>query len=211
MLVIGLTGSMGMGKSAAAAHFARSGIAVFDADAQVHRLYEGEAVAAIEAAFPGVARAGKVDRTLLAAQVAGSRERLKQLEAIIHPLVVEAEIEFLREQEAKGAKLAVLEIPLLFETDAHERVDVSIVMSAPDDVQMERVLARPGMTAEKFAGLKARQMPDAEKRARADYVVDSGSGLENMQAEVDKLIESLQDRPGTVMERLRNRRAPGGA
>ena len=211
MLVIGLTGSMGMGKSAAAAHFASRGIAVFDADAQVHRLYEGEAVAAIEAAFPGVARAGKVDRTLLAARVTGSRERLKQLEAIIHPLVVEAEIEFLREQEAKGAKLAVLEIPLLFETDAHERVDVSIVMSAPDDVQMERVLARPGMTAEKFAGLKARQMPDAEKRARADYVVDSGSGLENMQAEVDKLIESLQDRPGTVMERLRNRRAPGGA
>ena len=211
MLVIGLTGSMGMGKSAAAAQFARRGIAVFDADAQVHRLYEGEAVPAIEAAFPGVARAGKVDRTLLAERVAGSRERLKQLEAIIHPLVIEAEMEFLREQEAKGAKLAVLEIPLLFETDAHERVDISIVMSAPEDVQMERVLARPGMTAEKFAGLKARQMPDAEKRARADFVVESGSGLENMQAEVDKLIESLQDRDGTVMERLRNWRARGSA
>ena len=207
MLVIGLTGSMGMGKSTAAAHFARRGVAVFDADAHVHRLYEGEAIPAIEAAFPGVARAGKIDRTLLAAHVAGSRERLKQLEAIIHPLVVEAEIAFLREQQDKGATLAVLEIPLLFETDAHERVDVSIVISAPEDLQMERVLARPGMTAEKFEGLKARQMPDAEKRARADFVVDSGSGMENMQAEVDKLIESLQDREGTVMERLRGRKA----
>ena len=211
MLVIGLTGSMGMGKSAAAAHFARRGIAVFDADAHVHRLYEGEAVAAIEAAFPGVARAGKIDRSLLATRVAASRERLKQLEAIIHPLVVEAEIDFLREEERSGAKLAVLEIPLLFETDAHERVDVSIVMSAPEGVQLERVLARPGMTAEKFAGLKARQLTDAEKRALADFVVESGSGLENMQAEVDKLIESLQDRAGTVMERLRHWRPRGGA
>lgn len=204
MLVIGLTGSMGMGKSAAAAHFAARGVPVFDADACVHRLYAGEAAAAIEAAFPGVAPLGHVERKRLAEQVAGSPERLRQLEQIIHPMVVKAEIDFLRAQETKGIRLAVLEIPLLFETDAHERVDVSIVMSAPAAVQMERVLARPGMTAEKFAALQARQMPDAKKRARADYVVDSGAGLEDMQAEIDKLIESLQDREGTVMQRLRH-------
>lgn len=204
MLVIGLTGSIGMGKSAAASHFAARGVPVFDADAYVHRLYAGPAVAAIEAAFPGVAPSGHVDRTLLAERVAGSAERLRQLEQIIHPMVVEAEIDFLRAQEAKGERLAVLEIPLLFETDAHERVDVSIVMSAPEAVQMERVLARPGMTAEKFASLGARQMPDAEKRARADFIVDSGTGLEDMQTEIDKLIESLQDREGTVMQRLRH-------
>ncbi|MGI8725429.1 MAG: dephospho-CoA kinase [Methyloceanibacter sp.] len=204
MLVIGLTGSMGMGKSAAAAHFAARGVKVFDADACVHRLYAGEAVAAIEAAFPGVAPQGHVDRRLLAEQVAGSPARLRQLEQIIHPLVVKAEIDFLRAEEAKGAKLAVLEIPLLFETDAQERVDVSIVVSAPEAMQRERVLARPGMTKEKFAGLQARQMPDAEKRARAAFIVDSGTGLEDMQAEIDKLIESLLDREGTVMQRLRH-------
>ena len=204
MLVIGLTGSMAMGKSAAAAQFALRGVPVFDADAHVHRLYAGEAVAAIEAAFPGVAPQGHVDRRLLAEQVAGSPARLKQLEQIIHPMVVKAEIDFLRAEEAKGAKLAVLEIPLLFETDAHQRVDVSIVVSAPEAMQRERVLARPGMTKEKFAGLQARQMPDAEKRARADFIVDSGTGLEDMQAEIDKLIESLQDREGTVMRRLRH-------
>ncbi len=203
MLVIGLTGGIGMGKSAAAEHFARRGVPVFNADACVHRLYEGLAVAPIEAAFPGVTQAGRVDRKLLAAEVAGSPERLRQLEKIVHPMVVKAEIDFLREQERKGAQLAVLEIPLLFETGAEARVDVTIVLSAPSEVQRERVLARPGMTQEKFADLVARQLPDTTKRARADFIVDSGTSLADMRGEIDKLIESLQKREGRVMERLR--------
>jgi dephospho-CoA kinase len=150
MLVIGLTGGIGMGKSAAAQHFASRGIPVFSADDCVHRLYEGEAVAAIEAAFPGATRDGRVDRKLLAAQVTGHSERLRKLESIVHPMVVKAEVDFLRKQETKGARMAVLEIPLLFETGAEKRVDVTIVMSAPKEVQRERVLARPGMTAEEL-------------------------------------------------------------
>jgi len=204
MLVIGLTGGMGMGKTSAAAHFRARGVPVFDADAYVHRLYESEAVDVIEAAFPGVTRDGRVDRTLLAKEVSGNPERLTQLEAIVHPLVVKAEIDFLRDQEKMGASLAVLEIPLLFETGAEARTDVTIALSASDSVQRERVLARPGMTEEKFAALRARQLTDAQRRARADYVVDSGTNLENMQAQLDTLIESLQDRDGQVMERLRH-------
>src|SRR4029453_19261155 len=158
------TGGIGMGKSAAADHFARRGIPVFDADAYVHRLYEGEAVAAIEGAFPGVTREGRVDRKLLGQQVIGHPERLRKLESIVHPIVVKAEIDFLREQERKGAPMAVLEIPLLFETGAEKRIDVTIVVSAPRDVQRQRVLARSGMTAEKLEHLLARQLPDAERR-----------------------------------------------
>ena len=203
MLVIGLTGGIGMGKSAAAERFASHGIPVFNADLCVHRLYEGEAVAAIEAEFPGVAVAGKVDRKLLSGRIAGAPERLRRLEAIVHPLVVAAEIDFLREQEKRGAKLAVLEIPLLFETGAERRVDVTVVLSAPAEVQRERVLARPGMTADKLEHLLARQLPDAERRARADYVVDSGLPLADMHAGIDKLIESLQTREGRVMQHLR--------
>ncbi len=203
MLVIGLTGGMGMGKSSAAAHFRRRGVPVFDADAYVHRLYESAAVPAIEAAFPGTTREGRVDRTLLAKEVAGQPERLRQLEAIVHPMVVEAEIAFLRDEEKKGARLAVLEIPLLFETGAGARVDVTIALSASDSVQRERVLERPGMTIEKFEALRARQATDAERRAQADYVVDSGTSLENLHAQLDRLIESLQTRDGAVMERLR--------
>ncbi len=204
MLVIGLTGGIGMGKSAAAEHLSRSGIPVFDADACVHRLYEGEAVPRIEAAFPGVVREGKVDRSLLAAEVAGKPERLRELEAIVHPMVVKAEIDFLIEAEKKGAEFAVLEIPLLFETGAEKRVDVTVVLSAPHHVQRERVLTRPGMTAEKLEHLLARQLPDHEKRARADFVVDSGTGLADMHRQLDKLIESLRGRQGRVMERLRH-------
>ena len=203
MLVVGLTGGMGMGKTSAAAHLRRRGIPVFDADAYVHRLYEGEAVAAIEAAFPGATRGGHVDRALLAKEVAAAPERLRQLEAIVHPMVVKAEIDFLRDQEKAGAKLAVLEIPLLFETGAEARVDLTIALSASGAVQRERVLARPGMTKEKFEALRARQLSDAARRGRADYVVDGGTSVENMQAQLDQLIESLQTRDGTVMERLR--------
>ena len=206
MLVVGLTGGIGMGKSAAAAHFRHRGLPVFDADAYVHRLYEGAAVPAIAAAFPGVVREGRVDRTLLAREVAGKPERLRELEAIVHPLVVKAEIDFLRAQEQQGARLAVLEIPLLFETGAEIRTDVTIAVSASEAVQRQRVLARPGMTEEKFAALRARQHSDAERRAAADYVVDSGTSLENMHEQLDRLIESLHTRDGEVMEQLRHQR-----
>jgi dephospho-CoA kinase len=203
MLVIGLTGGIGMGKSAAAERFAAHDIPVFNADLYVHQLYEGEAVARIEAAFPGVARGGKVDRKLLSERIAGSPERLDRLEAIVHPMVVEAEIAFLIEQENQGAKLAVLEIPLLFETGADARVDVTVVLSAPEAVQRRRVLARPGMTVDKLEHLLARQLSDVERRGRADYVVESGAVLQDMHEEIDKLIESLQDREGRAMKRLR--------
>lgn len=204
MLVIGLTGGIGMGKSAAASHFAARGIPVFSADAEVHRLYEGEAAPAISTVFPRAMRDGRVDRGELAREVAGSPEKLKQLEAIVHPMVIKAEIGFLREQEVRGAKMAVLEIPLLFETGAERRVDVTVVLSAPDAVQRARVLARPGMTLNKFEQLLGRQLPDALKRARADFVVDSGTTLAEMNAKIDRLIESLAGRKGEVMDQLRN-------
>jgi dephospho-CoA kinase len=204
MLVIGLTGGIGMGKSTVAAHFARAGVPVFDADACVHALYAGKAVGAIEAAFPSVARNGRVDREQLAAKVAGSPERLRALERIVHPMVVEEEIAFLREQERGGAELAVLEIPLLFETGADARVDVTIVVSASEAMQRKRVLSRPGMTVDKLEHLLARQLPDAEKRKRADFIVDSGASIEDMEREINRLIESLRARKGQVMERLRH-------
>ncbi|HXG79965.1 MAG TPA: dephospho-CoA kinase [Methyloceanibacter sp.] len=203
MLVIGLTGGIGMGKSAAAERFAHHGIPVFNADLCVHRLYEGPAVSAIEAAFPGVTRGGRVDRGLLSQRIAGSPERLRRLEEIVHPMVVAAEIDFLFEQEKKGAKFAVLEIPLLFETGAERRVDVTVAVSAPEPVQRERVLLRPGMTVDKLEHLLARQLSDAERRARADFVVESGAGLADMHEQIDKLIESLQNREGRVMQHLR--------
>ena len=203
MLVIGLTGGIGMGKTSAAAHLRRLGMKVIDAEADVHRLYEGDAVEAVEAAFPGTTRDGQVDRALLAAEVAGKPERLRQLEAIIHPMVIAAEIDFLREQELQNARFAVLEIPLLFETGAESRTDVNIALSASEDVQRTRVLARSGMTGKKFETLKDRQLSDAERRARANYVVDSGTTLEHMQEQLDTLIETLQTREGGVMERLR--------
>jgi len=203
MLVVGLTGGIGMGKSSAAARFRHHGVPVFDADAYVHQLYECAAVPAIEQAFPGTTRDGHVDRTLLARDVAGRPERLKALEAIVHPLVVEAEIDFLCRQEAKGEPLAVLEIPLLFETGAEKRVDVTVTVSAPETVQETRVLARPAMSAQKFEALRARQLSDAARRGRADHVLESGSTLENLHSQLDALIESLRLQDGTVMERLR--------
>jgi len=205
MLVIGLTGGIGTGKSAAAERFAEHGIPVFNADTCVHRLYEGEAVAPIETAFPGVVKDGRIDRKLLSEKIAGSPERLLRLERIVHPLVVAAELDFLRAAEKDGAPLAVLEIPLLFETGADSRVDVTVVTSAPQEVQRARVLSRPGMTAEKLEHLLARQLPDAERRARADYVVDSGTSLADMRIEIDKLIESLKSREGRVIDRLRRK------
>ena len=203
MLVVGLTGGIGMGKSSAAAHFREHGVPVFDADAYVHQLYEGEAVPLIKSAFPGTTRAGRVDRALLAKDVAGRPERLKALEEIVHPLVVQAEIDFLCDQEAAGAPIAVLEIPLLFETGAEARVDVTVAVSAPHHIQSERVLDRPGMTKHKFEALRGRQLGDADRRGRADYVLDSGTTLENMRTDLDGLIKSLKLQQGSVMERLR--------
>ena len=198
MLVIGLTGSIGMGKSTVAARLRALGIAVCDADAEVHKLYEGAAVAPIEAAFPGTTVDGKVDRQKLAQALLDRPDRFKRLEAIVHPLVVEAERTFLHDQAAQGAAMTVLEIPLLLETGGEGRVDVVIVCSAPAEAQRARVMRRPAMTAEKLDQLLARQMPDAEKRKRADFVVDTGGSFAETDAQVDKIIESLQARPGTA-------------
>ena len=196
MLVIGLTGSIGMGKSTAAARFRELGIAVCDADAEVHKLYEGPAVAAIEAAFPGSTANGKVDRHKLAQQLIADASLFARLEAIVHPLVQEAERQFLRAEAARGAQMAVLEIPLLLEGGGHGRVDVVVVVSAPADLQRERVLARPGMSLEKLEQILARQLHDTEKRARADFIVDTGGTIAESAAQVDKIVESLQGRGG---------------
>jgi dephospho-CoA kinase len=194
MLVVGLTGSIGMGKSTVAARFRECGIAVCDADVEVHKLYSGAAVGPIEAAFPGTTAGGTVDRGRLAAALLADPTGFKRLEAIVHPLVQAVERAFLHAEKARGAALAVLEIPLLFETGGDKRCDVTIVVSAPADVQRERVLARPGMTPEKLAAILARQIPDSEKRRRADFVVDTSVAIAETLAEVDTIIESLRTR-----------------
>jgi dephospho-CoA kinase len=202
MLVVGLTGSIGMGKSTVAARLRALGIGVCDADAEVHKLYEGAAVAPIEAAFPGTTAGGKVDRGKLGLAVLDNPDRIERLEAIVHPLVLAAEREFLRREAAKGAGMAVLEIPLLLETGGEARVDVVIVCSAPAEAQRARVMQRDGMTAEKFQQILARQTPDAEKRKRADFVVDTGGSFAETDAQVDKIVESLEGRSGTAFEKF---------
>ena len=201
MLIIGLTGGIGMGKSTAAARFRANGIAVLDADAEVHRLYAGPAIPLVEAAFPGTTGPAGVDRTKLAAAVLADPAGFKRVEAIIHPLVLEAERAFLRAEKARGATMAVLEVPLLLETGGDKRVDVVIVVSAPADVQRQRVLQRPGMTLEKLGQILLRQMPDAEKRTRADFVVDTGGALAETEAQIDRIIATLRTRSGTAFER----------
>jgi dephospho-CoA kinase len=178
MIVLGLTGSIGMGKSTTAKLFADEGVPVHDADATVHRLYSGEAVPLVEAAFPGTARDGAVDRKELGRRVIGDPEALARLESIVHPLVREAERRFLDDARASGAKIAVLDIPLLFETGRDSEVDAVVVVSAGAEEQRRRVLERPGMTEETFEKILARQTPDAEKRARADLVIDTFRGIE---------------------------------
>lgn len=202
MLVVGLTGSIGMGKSTVAAHFRSRGIAVLDADAEVHRLYEGAAVAPIGAKFPGTVVDGRVDRTRLAQVVLQDAATIKALEAIVHPLVQAAERQFLRAEHARGAQMAVLEIPLLFETGGDTRVDVSVVVSAAAEIQRQRVLARAQMTEDKLNAILARQMPDAEKRRRADFVVDTGVPLEETHHRVDAIIATLGARQGTAFRRF---------
>jgi len=195
MFILGLTGSLGMGKSTTARFFAEEGVPVHDADAVVHRLYEGEAVTAIEAAFPGTTAGGKVDRTRLAARVLGDGAALARLEAIVHPLVQDAERRLIAEARTRGEKVAVLDIPLLFESGADRRVDAVVVVSAPPEVQRARVLGRSGMTVEKLEAILARQMPDAEKRARADFVVDTSQGFDAARAEVRAILAAVATMP----------------
>jgi dephospho-CoA kinase len=195
MFVLGLTGSMGMGKSTTAKFFAKAGVPVHDADAAVHRLYEGAAVAPIEAAFSGVTSGGKVDRAKLSARIANDPAALKKLEGIVHPLVRAAERDFLAAAEQSGAPVAVLDIPLLYETGGETRCDAVVVVSAPAEVQRARVFERPGMTNEKYAALLARQMPDAEKRRRADFVVDSSCGFDAAQAQVRDILKAVATMP----------------
>jgi dephospho-CoA kinase len=191
MIKLGLTGSIGMGKSVTAQMFRDEGVPVHDADAAVHALYAGRAAPLIEAAFPGTVSKGAVNRAILADHVLDNPQAMKRLEAIIHPLVREEEEAFLRRAEMDGASLAVLDIPLLFETGAGTRMDKILVMTADPDVQRDRVLARPGMSEDKFRAILARQMPDAEKRRRADFVINSGLGLDFARAEVRKIIARL--------------------
>jgi len=192
MLVLGLTGSIGMGKTTTARFFADEGVPVLDADAVVHQLYDGEAVAAIEKAFPGTSRDGRIDREELSRRVVGSPEALKQLEAIVHPLVRAAQARFLADAERSGAPVAVLDVPLLFETGGDRRVDAVVVVSAPADLQRARTLDRAGMTAEKFEALLQKQMPDDEKRRRADFVVDTSQSFDSARAQVRAILASVR-------------------
>lgn len=206
MLLIGLTGSIGMGKSETAKMFRELGVPVYDADAAVHKLYEkgGKAVEPLRAVFPAAILDDAVDRKALSRCVIGLPDEMKKLEAIVHPLVGEAQMEFLRESMAAGQAMAVLDIPLLYETGGETRVDVVVVVSAPYDIQKTRVLARPDMDEAKFAAIHAKQVPDAEKRRRADFVVESDKGLDHARAQVAAIVEALKTREGKVLkERLR--------
>ncbi len=195
MLILGLTGSLAMGKSATAKMFAEEGVPVHDADAVVHRLYEGEATPAIEAAFPGTTVGGKVDREKLGKYVLGDAAAIKRLEQIVHPLVHAAAQRFMAQAEASGAPVAVVDVPLLFETGGDKRCDAVVVVSAPADLQRRRAFERPGMTEAKLAAILAKQMPDAEKRARADFVVDTSQGFDAARAQVRDILKAVAKMP----------------
>lgn len=196
MIVLGLTGSIGMGKSTTAKMFEALGVPVHDSDAAVHALYAGTAAPLVEAAFPGTVRDGAVDRAILAQRVLANPEALKTLEAIVHPLVRGAADAFLDHHRKAGAPLVVLDIPLLFETGGRGRVDKVVVVTASPEIQRQRVLSRPGMTEDKFAAILAKQVPDAQKRAAADYVIDTGQGLEPARVAVAAIVAELAgDKP----------------
>lgn len=198
--VLGLTGSIGMGKSATAAIFRRLGAPAHDADACVHALYRGgAAVAPIAAAFPGTVTGGVVDRAALGRLVLDDPARLAELEGIVHPLVRAAEARFLADAVSARAPVAVLDIPLLFETGGERRCDAVLVVTADSAVQRARVLARPGMSEEKFAAILAKQMPDAEKRAQAHFLVDTGRGVDAAETQVRGILRALAGRPGRIM------------
>ena len=189
MIVLGLTGSIGMGKSTTAKLFAEAGVPVYDADAAVHMLYEGEAVPAIEAAFPGTTANGTVDRSKLSARVVHDPAAMKRLEGIVHPMLGASRQKFLKDAEQSGAPVAVVDVPLLLETGGEKRVDAVVVVTTTSEIQRERILARPDMTDEKLDAILARQMPDAEKRKRAHFVVDTSHGLDPVRARIRDILD----------------------
>ena len=200
MLIIGLTGSIGMGKSTTALMFARRGVPVCDADALVHGLYDsgGSAVEPVTAEFPEANVDGRIDRERLSRLVVGRPEQMRRLEKIVHPLVAQAQAGFLHACAARGEEMVVLDIPLLLESAGPRRVDVVVVVSAPAALQRERVLARPGMTTEKFEAILAKQVPDDIKRARADFVIDTSQGLDQADRQVEAIINKLRGRRGEI-------------
>ena len=195
MIILGLTGSIGMGKSTTAKLFAEAGVPVYDADAAVHRLYEGEAVPAIEAAFPGTTVDGKVDRARLSALVVHDPAAMQQLERIVHPMLGASRKRFLDEAERSGAPVAVVDVPLLYETGGENRVDAVVVVTTSPEVQRERILARDNMSGEKLDAILARQLPDSEKRKRADFVVDTSHGLDPVRARIRDILDDAVKLP----------------
>ena len=195
MLILGLTGSIGMGKSTTAKLFAEAGVPVYDADAAVHKIYEGEAAPAIEAAFPGTTVDGRVDRAKLSAKVVHDQAAIKQLEQIVHPMLGASRKKFLDDAEASGAPVVVMDIPLLFETGGEKRVDAVVVVSTDPATQRERILARGTMTNGALDAILARQLPDAEKRKRADFVVDTSQGLDPVRARIRDILAEVVKMP----------------
>jgi len=195
MIILGLTGSIGMGKSTTAKLFAEAGVPVYDADAAVHMLYEGEAVPAIEAAFPGTTVDGKVDRNKLSARVVHDPAAIKRLEQIVHPMLGASRQKFLDDAERSGAPVAVVDVPLLFETGGEKRVDAVVVVTTTPEIQRQRILARDNMTSEKLDAILARQLPDAEKRRRADFVVDTSDGTDPVRLRIRDILNEAVKMP----------------
>jgi dephospho-CoA kinase len=193
--VLCLTGSLGMGKSTAAKFFAEEGVAVHDSDATVHALYEGEATPLIEAAFPGSTGGGKVDRNKLAAMVLNDKAALARLEAIVHPMVTASREKFLANAQGRGEKIVVFDVPLLFETKAERGCDAVVVVSAPPEIQRKRAFERPGMTDDKLAAILAKQMPDTEKRGRANFIVDSSQSFDHTRAQIRDILRKVAKLP----------------
>ena len=195
MIILGLTGSIGMGKSTTAKLFEEAGVPVYDADAAVHKIYEGEAALAIEAAFPGTTADGKVDRNKLSTKVVHDPAAMKRLEQIVHPMLGASRQQFLHDAEQSGAPVAVVDIPLLFETGGEKRVDAVVVVTTTPEIQRQRILARDNMTGEKLDAILARQLPDAEKRKRADFVVDTSGGLNPVRARIRDILDQAAKMP----------------
>ena len=195
MIILGLTGSIGMGKSTTAKLFAEAGVPVYDADATVHMLYEGEAAPSIEAAFPGTTVDGKVDRARLSARVVHDPAAMRQLEQIVHPMLGASRQKFLHDAEQSGAPVAVVDVPLLFETGGEKRVDAVVVVTTTPEIQRQRILARDNMTSEKLDAILARQLPDAEKRQRADFVVDTSHGIDPVRARIRDILDQAVKMP----------------
>ncbi len=195
MIILGLTGSIGMGKSTTAKLFAEAGVPVYDADAAVHKIYEGEAAPAVEAAFPGTTVDGKVDRNRLSARVLNDPAAIKQLEQIVHPMLGASRKKFLDDAERSGVPVAVVDVPLLFETGGEKRVDAVVVVTTTAEIQRQRILSRDNMTGEKLDAILARQLPDAEKRRRADFVVDTSHGLDPVRAQIRDILAQAVKMP----------------